>query len=370
VTQTQIDPTTFQLDVDMPGLGYQLWQAVDDLAVLQGPIPAYVLDPEAGTVTFGNQMQGLIPPLGQRIRVRQMRVGGGSAGNLPAGSLTTVQGRDPSGNPVPAFKVQQPIATAGGAESETLAQAEQRLPALLRHQDRAVTATDYKDLALEVPGAAVGRAEVLPLFKPQTRDLNAPGVVSVMVLPEAVGVQPPCPRADRTLLESVYAYLNPRSPATAEMYVIGTEYVGLGISVAVEVRSGFGLQQVGSQVEQALRGYLWPLAPGGAAQLGWPLGRMVRSLELEVIVSQVPGVVEVNGLLLFQYLASGTYQPVLVDANNQSELSLLSWQLPELLQVLVTTGPDGSGVTAATALTPAPSTGPNTVAVPIVPKVC
>jgi hypothetical protein len=370
ITQTQIDSTTFQLDVDMPGLGYQLWQAVDDLAVLQGPIPAYVLDPEAGTVTFGNQMQGLIPPLGRRIRVRRMRVGGGSAGNLPAGSLTKVQGLDPSGQTVPQFTVQQPIATTGGADPETLDQAEQRLPALLRHQERAVTASDYKDLAMEVPGAAIGRVEVLPLFKPQTRDLNAPGVVSVMVLPELAGVQPPCPRADRTLLERVYAYLNPKCPATAEMYVIGTEYVGLGISVAVEVRSGFGLLQVGNQVEQALRGYLWPLAPGGAANLGWPLGRLVRSLELEVIVSQVPGVVEVNDLLLFQYLTSGSYQALPGDQNNQSELSLLSWQLPELLQVLVTTGPDGSGVTAPTTLTPAPSTGPNAVAVPIVPQVC
>jgi hypothetical protein len=370
LSQTQIDPTTFQLDVDMPGLGYQLWQAVDDLAVLQGPIPAYVLDSEAGTVTFGNQMQGLIPPLGRRIRVRQMRVGGGSAGNLPAGTLTKVQGQDLSGNPVAQFTVQQPIATSGGDEPETLDLAERRLPALLRHQDRAVTASDYKDLAMAVPGASVGRVEVLPLFKPQTRDLNAPGVVSVMVLPNVDGVQPPCPRADRTLLESVYGYLNPRCPATAEMYVIGTEYVGLGISVAVEVRSGFGLLQVGNQVEQALRGYLWPLAPGGAANLGWPLGCIVRSLELEVIVSQVPGVVEVNGLLLFQHLPSGLYQTLQVDGNNQSELSLTSWQLPELLQVLVATGADGSGIAVPTTLTPAPSTDPNTVAVPVVRKVC
>lgn len=362
-TQTQIDPSTFELDVDMPGLGYQLWQAVDDLAVLRGPVPAYVLDPEAGTVTFGNQMQGMIPPLGRRVRVRRMRIGGGSTGNIPAGSLSAVQGTDPLNNPV-TFKAVQPIATAGGGDAETLDQAEQRLPAILRHQNRAVTAGDYKDLALEVPGATVARAEVLPLFKPQTRDPNAPGVVSVMVLPDVDGVQPPCPRADRTLLESVYAYLNPRSPATAEMYVIGTEYVGLGISVAVEVSSGFGVSTVCAQVEQALRGYLWPLAPGGAAKTGWPLGRTVRSLELEVIVSQVPGVDEVNGLLLFQKLPSGAYQAVAADANNQVELMLANWQLPELLQVLVTMGAEPAALTAA------PVTGPNTVAVPIVPQVC
>ncbi len=68
--QGQVDPATFQLDVDMPGSGFQLWQQTDDLAVLQGPVAAYVLDPEAGTVTFGNQLQGMIVPAGRRVRVR------------------------------------------------------------------------------------------------------------------------------------------------------------------------------------------------------------------------------------------------------------------------------------------------------------
>ena len=367
--QTQIDPATFLLDVDMPGLGYTLWQQVDDLAVLQGPVPAYTLDPEAGALAFGNQMQGMIPPAGRRIRVRQMRAGGGAGGNLPAGTLTKIQAHDPNGVAVNPIVVQQPIATTGGGDAETLDQAEQRLPALLRHQDRAVTAADYQNLAVTVPGAGVARAEVLPLFKPQTKEFNIPGVVSVMVIPEKDDLQPPCPRADRPLLETVYQYLDSRRPVTAEMYVIATDYQQLGISVAVEVRAGFGLLQVSQQVEQALRRHLWPIAPGGVDNQGWALGRHVRSLELEVIVSQVPGVVEVNGLLLFQPGANNTYKAIPVDAQGRSELTLQKWQLPELLLVSVAAGPDGSGIQPATSLTPEPGTD-NTVAVPVVPKVC
>ena len=302
--------------------------------------------------------------------MRQMRVGGGVAGNVPVGTLTKLAGKDPSGNVLTKFTVKQPIATSGGADPETLDQAEQRLPARLRHHERAVTASDYQDLAMETPGASIGRVEVLPLFKPQTRDLNFPGVVSVMIIPEREGVQPPCPHADRTLLESVYGYLDPRRPVSSEMYVIGTEYVDLGISVAVEVRSGFNLLQVSQQVELALRNYLWPIEPGGADNIGWPLGRTMRSLELEVKVSQVAGVVEVNGLLLFQVLASGVYQAVPVDATNRSEITLQSWQLPELLQVTVTAGPDGSGVMPNTSIPTVVPSDPNTVAVPIVPKLC
>jgi predicted phage baseplate assembly protein len=372
LAQNQVDPATFQLEVDMPGFGYQLWQQVDDLAILQGPAPAFVLDPEAGTVTFGNQLQGMIVPIGRRIRVRQMRAGGGAAGNLPAGSLSTIQALNPMGVPISqTITVQQPIATRGGVDAETLDHAEQRIPSLLKHQDRAVTAGDYTSLAESVPGADIARVEVLPLFKPQTRTPNVPGVVSVMVIPGKQGVQNPCPRADRPLLETVYQYLNPRRPATAEMYVISSEYVGLGISVSVEVKTGFGLLQVSQAVETALRAYLWPIAPGGTDNTGWTLGRHVRSLELEVIVSQVPGVIEVDGLNLFTHLSNGTYQQIKPDASGRSELDMQSWQLPEVLQVIVIASEDGTVVDAPTTLAASANNDTdNSVAVPVVPAVC
>jgi uncharacterized phage protein gp47/JayE len=366
---TQVDPSTFLLEVDMPGLGFQLWQQVDDLAILQGPVQAYTLDPEAGVVSFGNQLQGMIVPAGRRVRVRTMRAGGGSAGNVPAGTLTTIQAFDSSGNQVTqTITVQQPIATTGGADSETLDAAEQRIPSLLQNQSRAVTAADYRNLALQTPGANVARVEVLPLFKPQTQTQNVPGVVSVMVIPNKDGVMNPCPRADRPTLETVYQYLNPCRPVTAEMYVIASEYVGMAISVAVEVKTGYQTLQVSQAVETALRSYLWPLAPGGVDNTGWPLGRTVRLLELEVVVSQVAGVSEVDGLNLFTKQSSGAYQ--LVTATSGSpEIVLLNWQLPEVLDVVVIATPDGTVGTAPTSITPTPSTD-STVAVPVVPTVC
>jgi hypothetical protein len=368
--QSQVDPVTFILDVDMPGLGFLPWQQVDDISVLQGPAMAYVLDPEAGTVTFGNQLQGMIVPAGRRVRVRTMRVGGGSAGNLPAGSLAAIQAFDLSGVQVPqTITVQQPIATAGGADPETLDSAQQRIPSLLQNQSRAVTAADYSNLAQNIPGANVARVEVIPLFMPQTRTSNVPGVVSVMVIPNKTGVLNPCPRADRPTLETVYQYLDPCRPVAAEMYVIASEYVGLSIAVGIEVKTGFGLLQVSQAVETALRSYLWPLVPGGIDNTGWPLGRNVRSLELEVVVSQVPAVIEVNGINLFQVLTSGAYQLLTADASGSPELTLESWQLPEVLDVVVIASPDGTPSAVPTTMTPAPETD-TTVAVPVVPTIC
>ena len=366
----QVDPLTFLLDVDMPGLGFQLWQQVDDLAVLQGPVQAFQLDPEAGTVTFGNQLQGMIVPAARRIRVRTMRAGGGSDGNLPAGSLAAIQARDASGNQInQTISVAQPIATTGGEDPETLDAAQQRIPSLLQNQSRAVTAADYSNLAQQTPGANVARVEVLPLFKPQTFTPNVPGVVSVMVIPNQAGFMNPCPRADRPTLETVYQYLNPCRPVTAEMYVIASDYVGLGIGVGIEVKTGFGLQAVSQAVETALRQYLWPIAPYGPNNTGWVLGRNVRSLELEVAVSQVPGVIEVNGINLFSVLTSGAYQLVAADSSGSPEIVLESWQLPETLDVVVIASPDGTPSAVPNPLTPPPETDP-AVAVPVVPNVC
>lgn len=367
--QAQVDPATFVLAVDMPGVGLPPWQQVDDLSALRGPVPAYVLDPEAGTVAFGNQLQGMIVPAGRRIQVTSMRAGGSAAGNLPAGSLTSIQAFDPTGARVTqSIGVQQPFATTGGADAETLAAAEQRLPALLRHQDRAVTVGDYRDLVREIPGSGIARVEVLPLFKPQTRTPDVPGVISVMVIPQKQEVLNPCPRADRPLLQTAYRYLAPRAPATVELYVVASDYVGFGLSVAVEVKTGFGLLQVSQAVELALRTYLWPIG-GGPAATGWPLGRHVRSLELEVIVSQVPGVIEVNGLRIFVPMASGGYAPLAADASGAFELTLEGWQLPEALDVLVVAGLDGSGIDVPATLSGEIETD-TSVAVPIVPVVC
>ena len=51
----------------------------------------------------------------------------------------------------------------------------------------------------------------------------------------------PNPRPDRSFLEKVHAYLDERRPLGTELYVIGCEYVPLGISVGVALAEGTGI---------------------------------------------------------------------------------------------------------------------------------
>ena len=189
------------MQVEEPGRGYQPWYRVDDLAAISGDArvareaAAFELDAEAGTLRFGDGVRGRVPERQMRVRLASGRFGGGRAGNLPANSLTEVAAVRIDGSPAPALKVAQPLATIGGADAETIAGAQRRIPSYLRHRERAVTVEDYKALAFEAPGVDVARVDVLPRFKPHDRRPGVPGrgLGDGAAGPGAVGPAEPAP---------------------------------------------------------------------------------------------------------------------------------------------------------------------------------
>jgi len=378
-----IDPETFQLQVES-GDGYSLWTAIDDLALAGQHDAVFTLDREAGTIRFGDGVRGRIPEAGMRVRVAYMRFGGGSAGNLPAGSLKEIIARDLDNNqvPPPKLKVQQSLATEGGEAAESLVQAEQRIPALFRHRDRSVTEEDYKRLAADTPGVRLGRVEVLPRFKPQQRRSNVPGVVTVMVLPFKPMTLPPNPRPDRPLIEAVHNYLSVRRPLTTELYVIGCEYIPVAISAGITIRNAFDRDTVINAVRDALRAFAWALAPGGPENSGWPLGRSLRDREVEVAVAHVAGVNGVTGINLFTKSDDRWQRFRTTNATGAVEIRMQEWQLPELLAVSVVVDDlpledlaairDPFGVSGAGSGVPSGGAGGvvGGVAVPVVPEIC
>lgn len=394
-----VEPHSLRLQVEEVG-EYRLWTQIDDLALAGRNDAVYSLDSEAGTIRFGDGLRGRIPDAGKRVRVETMRAGGGSAGNLPPGSLTEISGRDLDNKlvPPPKLKVQQSVAAEGGADAETMAEAEKRIPALYRHRDRSVTEEDYRRLAAETPGVRVGRVEVLPLFKPHQRRSDVPGVVSVMTLPFREVSRAPNPRPDRPFIERVHGYLNARRPLTTELYVIGCEYVPVAISVGITISAGFGRDTIINDVREAVRRFMWPLAPGGPEANGWPLSRPVRDREIEVAVARVSGVNSVLGINLFRR-ESNDWR--LIVAPRIAEIPIGKWQLPELLAVVVVadnlppdrisgmpplgasgggvggagtggsgTGTGGAGTGGAGGPGDGAAGGSGGVAVPVVPEIC
>jgi predicted phage baseplate assembly protein len=378
--QGSVDPATLQVQVEEPGRGYQPWYRVDDLAAISGDArvareaAAFELDAEAGTLRFGDGVRGRIPERQMRVRLASGRFGGGRAGNLPANSLTEITAVRLDGTPSPALKIAQPLATIGGADAETIAGAQRRIPAYLRHRERAVTVEDYKALAFEAPGVDVARVDLLPRFKPHDRRPDVPGVVTVMALPAQALSGPPNPRPDRPFIERLHAYLSARTPLATELYVIGCEYVPLGLATTVTIREGHDRDATLFAVREALKRLLWPLPPGGNDGAGWPLGRDVREREIEVEISRVAGVGEVGGINLFHRADGEHGAEWRLLARNAADptqtLTLEPWQLPELLSVLVVDGAPGEGAPTDLRALPNPFADADAVAVPVTPEVC
>jgi predicted phage baseplate assembly protein len=308
------------------------WRSIEDLALAEPDDAVYRLEPESGTIRFGDGLHGRIPLPGEAIRCRSYRHGGGAAGNVGAGRIKRILGGTPevlAAN----LKVSNPMAAEGGADAETVAQASARLPKVLRHNDRAVGRDDFTDLALQTPCAGIGRAHCLPRHLPHQRLDGVPGVVTLIVIPAYDTLHPDEPTPDRDQLRRVCEWLEPRRLVTTELYITPPTYVRLSVAVAVEAEAGVGEETLRRQVELALRQVLAPLPPFGPDGGGWPFGRDVGERDLEAAVLRVQGVRLVHGVLLSARAVDALGRADKLPALQR--LPLEAWQLPSLREVRV-----------------------------------
>ncbi len=329
---------TAELQVEEDGRWVD-WTEVDGFEGSTSESRHYVLDAEAGTVRFGNGVRGRAPQIGQRMRVRRYRYGGGAEGNVGPKAITKLDGRSQ-------VKANNPLAARGGAPAESIAEALERVPGELRRHDRAVTMGDFQELALATPGADVGRADCLPLFRPPKNLADVPspapnapfdeaaGVVSVVVWPREDRKRPNAPMASRTLLREVCEWLDARRLVTTELYVIPPTYRKIAVAVGLRAKPGYGIEAVRRWVELVLRQYLAPLPPYGPDGLGWPLGRAVYGPELEAAALQVEGVELLEGLSVSAW--NEALQSW--DAPRRTPVLLHAWEVPELSEITVVQG--------------------------------
>jgi hypothetical protein len=146
------------------GANLVTWHAVDSLDSA-GPFDrVFVLDGEAGVVTFGDGKRGRIPPLvprgGNVIGLRYQH-GGGKAGEVAAGIVTTMETSRAG-----LAGVVNVVAASGGADAETLDAAKLRARKDLSTRSRAVTAGDFEWIAKQTPNVRIARAVIVPLRRP------------------------------------------------------------------------------------------------------------------------------------------------------------------------------------------------------------
>ena len=353
----------FELQVETVG-EFETWKRVDYLSGASSNEKVFVLDAAAQRVTFGIDAR---PPMGKRVRAAYYRYGGGSGGNLPAGSIKTLEVASPG------LQLRHEWPTVGGIDAESVHEAERRIPAFLTHRNRAVTAEDFATLCQHNPINAVGRAHTIPRFLPgsslATVRREVPGVVSVFVMPPREPALAAAPRPSTGLLTDVYGYLSSRTLLGTELYVLSPQFVPMAISVVVHEVDSRQRQTVMQAVERALLLYLWALAPGGAQGHGWTFGRSVEVDELRTVAGRVTGVRSVGVLhLYFELLGAERWERL----GPGESLALEDYQLPELITIRAEPGREGEppAPPPGIGLDEPPQGGSEPVPAPVVPDFC
>jgi len=141
------------------GVNPVLYRRVNRISTAAAGDRAYVIRLNADNSTeivFGNSVAGFSPPAGSRIEVIYA-TSSGAGGNIPANSIASFYSVTPD-----YITIQSSTAFSGGVSEESIDTLKTTVPSVIASQNRAVTATDYKNLALQVEGISKAAVAYTP----------------------------------------------------------------------------------------------------------------------------------------------------------------------------------------------------------------
>jgi predicted phage baseplate assembly protein len=282
------------------GGGWERWTQVDNFADHGPDDRVFQVDELNGEIVFGPGVRledgsvaqfGAIPPKGTPIRVPFYRTGGGRRGNVGARTVTTLR----SGIPL-VDRVTNRRAAAGGVDVESLDNARDRGPILLRTRNRGVTAEDYEHLAREI-APEVARVRCIPVTEGEDA-----GAVRVLVVPAVSAGDEPLRfeelvPADETLAR-IATYLDERRTIGARVIVEPPLYQGVTIVARLRAKATANVNRLQASALAALNRYFHPTV-GGPDGTGWPFGRPIHIGEVYAVLQQVDGTEYVEEARLF-----------------------------------------------------------------------
>lgn len=281
--------------------GTHRWTEVADFSG-SGPADRHVVwESATGKVCFGPAVRqpdgrvrqhGAVPGDGARVQVTGYRSGGGARGNVGARTLTSVRSAVPF-----VASVSNPRAAVGGVDPETVEEVKVRGPLALRTGQRAVTADDVEQVALQA-SIEVARARCLPSYR------TGEAAVRVLIVPN---VRTPIHThgiddfaLSAPLFQSVAKAIEGRRPVGVAFEVGTPYYQGVSLALLIRVLPGRPSAAVQQRVTDALTRFVHPLL-GGTDGTGWPFGTTLTSVAAIQVAEAVEGVLAVDELQIFEY---------------------------------------------------------------------
>lgn len=249
-----------------------LWQ--ERASLFAAPAEARVFettrdDRGVTTLQFGDGIEGARLPSGSaNVRVRY-RKGLGLAGNVAAGSLTTLLSR-----PLGVTAVANPVAASGGEDAEPLERARENAPVTVLTLERAVSVSDYANFARSFAGIAKAHAAWIPVGPARGVFLSIAGVDGAPV-PE-----------DGSTFVNLRDALRAHGDAQLPLSIVNHAGLHFRCRVAVKVLASHDADAVLALVDTALRRHF--------AFAARQFGQAVSVDELAAVAQAVPGVEAVD----------------------------------------------------------------------------
>jgi len=160
LTYTQAQTPTGRADTLTVRANGAAWTEVQTLYQQEPTAKVYEVTNLAGgaaKIQFGDNIEGATLPTGQSNIVATYRIGLGSAGNVAAGAITTLVDR-----PLGVKGVTNPMAASGGQDPQSVADIRANAPQGVLTLGRAVSITDYQELAATFAGISKAYALWIP----------------------------------------------------------------------------------------------------------------------------------------------------------------------------------------------------------------
>lgn len=206
------------------------WNLQDSLAFSRADQNDYTVEIDENdqtTLVFGDGAFGAIPALGSEVRA-SYRFGGGAAGNVAAGAIQTIV--DAPALALLGARVSNAAPATGGADRESIDHAVFHAPSVFRSLRRAVTADDYRALALVFPGVGKVRAE------------SAGGnLVRLFVAPSGGG------QVSDLLRSNLLAYFEDKRPLTTLIEIDNPDYVRIYVTAQIQIGAYFSRAEISRQ---------------------------------------------------------------------------------------------------------------------------
>lgn len=204
-----------------------VWEKVESLDGCNNIAPVYMLHAAKAAVRFGDHHDGKAPAPNSQIILTSFATTKLAQGNIQAHVLDGIL---PDG--IQVWQYQNGI---GGKDAESKEELLMRIRTCMDTQKRAVTAEDYRTLAMQTPGLCMGQVTVLPLYRPHLKRYPQVQEENAVTLVIAPSVFTQNQNAIQGYLQTVRQYMEQFRLITTKLYVMAVEYIPIDIEMEIRI---------------------------------------------------------------------------------------------------------------------------------------